>query len=43
MQSKGINYSRIKKKKFGVRNRTVFHLGERGNEYKYNEKIKMIN
>ena len=42
MQSKGINYSRLEKKKFGVRNRTVFHLGERGNEYKYNEKIKMI-
>ena len=43
MQSKGINYSRLEKKKFGVRNRTVFHLGERGNEYKYNEKINKLN
>ena len=42
MQAKGINYSRLEKKKFGVRNRSVFHLGERGNEYKYNEKLKMI-
>ncbi len=42
MRAKGINYSRLEKKKFGVRNRAVFHLGERGNEYKHNEKIKMI-
>ena len=42
MQSKNINYSRIEKKKlFKVRNKSVFHLGNRGNEYKYNEKIKM--
>jgi hexosaminidase len=40
MRAKGINYSRLEKKKFGVKNRSVFHLGERGNEYKYNEKLK---
>lgn len=41
MQSKNINYSRIEKKKWlKVRNKSVFHLGKRGNEYKYNEKIK---
>ena len=41
MQSKNINYSRIEKKKWlKVRNKSVFHLGNRGNEYKYNEKIK---
>ena len=43
MKSKNINYSRIEKKMwFKVRNKSVFHLGERGNEYKYNEKIKTI-
>ena len=41
MKAKGINYSRLEKKKFGVKNRSVYHLGERGNEYKYNERIKM--
>lgn len=41
MRAKNINYSRVEKKKLRVRNRAVFHLGERGNEYKYNEKIKM--
>ena len=41
MNAKGINYSRLEKKKFGVKNRSVYHLGERGNEYKYNERIKM--
>ena len=40
MRSRGINYSRLEKKKFGVKNRSVYHLGERGNEFKYNEKIK---
>ena len=40
MRAKGINYSRLEKKKFGVKNRSVFHLGERGNEYKYNEILK---
>ena len=29
------------KKKFGVKNYSAYHLGERGNEYKYNEKIKV--
>lgn len=41
MNAKGINYSRLEKKKLGVKNRSVYHLGERGNEYKYNEKMKM--
>lgn len=41
MCSKGINYSRLEKKKLGVKNRSAYHLGERGNEYKYNEKLKM--
>lgn len=40
MRMKGINYSRLEKKKLRVKNRSVYHLGERGNEYKYNEKIK---
>lgn len=40
MQSKGINYSRLEKKKFGVKNHSIYHLGHLGNEYKYNEKIK---
>ena len=41
MKSKNINYSRIEKKLwFKVKNKTVFHLGNRGAEYKYNEKLK---
>lgn len=41
MQSKNINYSRIEKKMwFKVKNKSVFHLGSRGNEYKYNEELK---
>ena len=41
MKSKDINYSRIEKKLwFKVKNKTVFHLGNRGAEYRYNEKIK---
>lgn len=41
MKSKNINYSRIEKRMlFKVKNKSVFHLGERGNEYKYNEKLK---
>ena len=40
MRAKNINYSRIEKKKLFVSNRSVFHLGHWGNEYKYNEKIK---
>ncbi len=40
MQSKNINYSRLEKKKFGVKNRSVYHLGNRGAEFAYNEKIK---
>ena len=42
MKSKNINYSRIEKKIwFKVKNKSVYHLGNRGAEYKYNEKIKM--
>ncbi len=40
MNYKRINYSRIEKKKLGLRNRSVFHLGSRGTEFKYNNKIK---
>lgn len=40
MRSKNINYSRIEKKKFGLRNRSVFHLGKMGVEYKYSESLK---
>lgn len=40
MRSKNINYSRVEKKKFGLKNRSVYHLGNRGTEYKYNEKFK---
>ena len=33
--------TRIEKKMwFKVKNKSVFHLGKRGNEYKYNEKLK---
>ena len=42
MQSKNINYSRIEKKIwFKVKNKSIYHLGNRGAEYKYNQKIKM--
>ncbi len=41
MKSKKINYSRIEKNLwFKLKNKNVFHLGNRGAEYKYNEKIK---
>lgn len=40
MKSKNINYSRLEKKKFGVKNVTCYHLGINGNEYKYNENLK---
>ena len=41
MKSKNINYSRIEKRLwFKLRNKTVFHLGNRGVEYKYNEELK---
>ncbi len=40
MRSKGINYSRIEKKKLCLRNRSIYHLGNMGVEYKRNEKIK---
>lgn len=43
MRSKKINYSRVEKKKFGVKNRSVYHFGNRGAEYKYNESIKLKN
>ncbi|MCH5170108.1 MAG: beta-N-acetylhexosaminidase [Oscillospiraceae bacterium] len=40
MKSKGINYSRLEKRKIGVRNVSCYHLGVKGNEYKYNETLK---
>lgn len=40
MRSKNINYSRIEKKKLFLRNRSVYHLGTMGVEYKKNEEIK---
>ncbi len=40
MRTKSINYSRIEKKKLFLRNRSVYHLGKMGVEYKKNEKIK---
>lgn len=43
MQAKNINYSRIEKKKIGLRNRSVYHLGHFGREYGYNEKLKEKN
>lgn len=42
MKSKNINYSRLEKKLwFKIKNKTVFHLGNRGAEYEYNEQLKM--
>ncbi|MBR5321457.1 MAG: hypothetical protein IKU41_06420, partial [Clostridia bacterium] len=42
MNSKKINYSRIEKKIcFKVKNKSIYHLGNRGAEYKYNERLKM--
>lgn len=40
MKSKGINYSRIEKRKIGVKNISCYHLGVKGNEYKYSESLK---
>lgn len=40
MKAKGINYSRLEKKKLGLKNRSCYHLGKMGCEYKYNEKLK---
>ena len=41
MRSKNINYSRVEKKLwFKVKNKIGFHLGNRGAEFKYNEKLK---
>ena len=41
MNAKNINYSRIEKKIwFKIKNKSVFHLGNRGREYAYNEKLK---
>lgn len=40
MKSQNINFSRVEKKKLGVKNVTCYHLGVKGNEYKYNEKLK---
>lgn len=40
MKSKNINYSRLEKKKLGIKNVSCYHLGVKGNEYKYNETLK---
>ncbi len=40
MRSKNINYSRVEKKKLFLRNRSIYHLGNMGVEYKKNEEIK---
>lgn len=40
MRAKGINYSRLEKKKIGVKNKSAYHLGHLGAEYKYNEILK---
>ena len=40
MDSKNINYSMLEKRKPGIRNRFVYHLGKLGNEYKYSEKMR---
>ncbi|MBR5202165.1 MAG: hypothetical protein IKW45_02770, partial [Clostridia bacterium] len=41
MNVKNINYSRIEKKLwFKMKNKSLYHLGNRGNEFKYNEKLK---
>ena len=40
MQAKDINYSRVEKKKLGLVNHSIYHLGKFGTEYKYNEKLK---
>ncbi len=42
MKTKNINYSRIEKKTFKVRNKYGFHFGHLGAEYKYNEKLKAL-
>lgn len=40
IKAKGVNFSRVEKSKLAVRNRTIYHLGKFGPEYKYNEKLK---
>lgn len=40
LKAKGVNYSRLEKKKFKVKNRSIYHLGTFGEEYKYNEILK---
>lgn len=41
MKAKDINYSRVEDKVwFKVRNTSIYHLGNRGAEYKYSEQIK---
>ncbi len=41
MKTKNINYSRIEKKIwFKVKNKSVYHLGNRGAEFSYNERLK---
>lgn len=40
MRSKNINYSRLEKRKFSLKNPSVYHLGNMGPEYKYSEELK---
>lgn len=40
MKTKGISYSRLEKKKSGIKNISCYHLGVKGNEYKYSESLK---
>lgn len=40
MDSKNINYTRVEKRNWKIKNRSQYHLGHLGAEYKYNEKLK---
>lgn len=41
MDTKGINYSRVEGKVwFKIKNKSCYHLGDRGPEYKYSEQLK---
>lgn len=42
MQKKGINYSRVEKRVWGVKSLSIYHLGKDGAEYKKSEARKSI-
>ena len=42
MQKKGINYSRVEKRVWGVKSLSIYHLGKDGAEYKKSEARKAI-